>query len=128
MALKNQAGTGYAPVQTTGSDEIADILKELIVEISKPGHDLQPKNLQWCYGTSVTNRRERTYGEVDAAGNARPPVVLEIATPRMAQHIFQGNMRLSTDAEIQAHKDAQEVMKQKIARMEVERKRNEVLV
>ena len=128
MALKNQQGNGYAVVQTTGSDEIAEILKELVVEISKPGHDLQPKNLQWAYGTSVQNRRERTFAEVDAGGNARPAVVIEIKTPNLAQRIYQGTMRLATDAEIKSHLDAQEAMREKINRMEVERKRNEVAV
>ena len=126
--LKTMPGAAPATIQTVGSTEIAEILKELVVELSKPGHDEQPKNLQWCYGTSIKNRRERTYGDTDWAGNARDAVVLEIKTLHLAQRIYQGTMRLSTDEEIRTWKSAQEAAKEKINRMEITRKRNETVV
>jgi hypothetical protein len=116
--LKNQAGTGYTTRQTVGSDEIEQIYRELVVELAKPNHLLQPKGLKWAYGTSLANRRERS-----TAG-----VVIEIGLDHLAQRIYQGVMALSTDEEIQAHLDAQKLMREKILKMEVERKRQSVLV
>jgi len=126
--LKNQKGDGFSTVQTTGSDEIEQIYRELVVELNKPGHAMQPKNLKWAYATALKNRRERTFGTTDAQGNDRAPIVIEITLDRLAQRVYQDVMRLATDEEISAHKEAQKLMKEKINRLEVERKRNEVAV
>jgi hypothetical protein len=128
MALKNETNTGYAPVQTVGSNEIAEIIKDLVIEVNKPGHDLQPKDLQVMYGTSVENRKARTFGTKDAQGHERPPVVFSVSTPRLAQGIYNGVLKLSSDDEIRTHLEAQATMKEKILRMETARVRAQVLV
>jgi hypothetical protein len=126
--LKNETNSGYAPVQTVGSNEIAEIIKDLVIEINKPGHDRQPKDLQIMYGTCIENRKARTFGTKDALGHERPPVVFEVSTPRLAQGIYNGTMRLAADDEIQTHLEAQAAMKEKILRMETARVRAQVLV
>jgi hypothetical protein len=106
--------------------ELTRTKRELAVAVNKPEHVLQPKGIHsephpddptktvwlgWCYITSIRNREKKTYGDTDAKGNYRGPVVVAASVNIAAKNILDGVSVLASDEDIQFMQSAQEKMK-----------------